>query len=143
MFRVEEAALRSLVWVDRRGEATPTTATRAVLPEVAVSPTASDRRRDRCREQRHLAPRATSGALTRLTFEHENSFPRWAPDGRLSLRVGPTVPSIRTDAGGRTQIRRLMQSPRWATPTSVSPDGAMLLFDQVGEEGASKSGGFP
>jgi len=74
------------------------------------------------------------GVETRLTFGGDNDDPVWTPDGRTILfsvrRTGkPGVYSMAAD-GGRTEL--LFASEGIPRPTSISPDGANLLYTQAG-----------
>ncbi len=80
------------------------------------------------------------GTLTRWTSEWDNRFPVWAPSGReiafSSHRAGTShLFKQAIDAGGKAEL--LATSDRNRIPTSWSPDGGVLLFDEYGvEEGA-------
>jgi Tol biopolymer transport system component len=127
----------SLVWVDRRGNATPATTTRALYAGVAASLDAHRMAVELSAANNDIwLLEPSTGALTRLTFDHENEYPLWTPDGHLlfaSDRDGAENPYIMRADG--TEVRRLAQLPRPAWATSVSPDGETLLLNQAGEHG--------
>jgi Tol biopolymer transport system component len=129
---------RSLVWVDRRGNATPATTTRAPYARVAASPDAHRMAVELFAANNDIwLLEPSSGALTRLTFDHENEYPLWTPDGHLlfaSDRDGAAENPYIMRADG-TEVRRLAPFPRPAWATSVSPDGETLLLNQLGGQG--------
>ena len=74
------------------------------------------------------------GVETRLTFGGASEDPVWTPDGRaivfgMQRNDKPGIYSISGD-GGRPEL--LFASERPARPTSVSPDGANLLYTEAG-----------
>jgi serine/threonine-protein kinase len=86
------------------------------------------------------------GALTRLTFEGDNTWPVWSPDGR---RIA--FASIRNDALMSTYVKsadgsgetELLLSPEthqdWGQtiPRSWSPDGRVVLLEFTNQQGSN------
>ena len=74
------------------------------------------------------------GVETRLTFSDSNEDPVWTPDGRtvvfaLRRSARPGIYSMPAD-GGRAELLFASDSP--GRPTSISKDGATLLYTEVG-----------
>ncbi len=74
------------------------------------------------------------GVETRLTFSGSNEDPVWTPDGRtivfaLRRSARPGIYSMLAE-GGRAEL--LFASDSSARPTSISRDGATLLYTEVG-----------
>jgi Tol biopolymer transport system component len=75
-----------------------------------------------------------SSALTRLTFTGENNNPVWSPDGRRILFGADqgsgqvNVYGLSADASGTAE--RLVTSPNFQAPSSVSSDGRHVLIDE-------------
>jgi len=132
-----QAAELTLAWVDRKGEARPLTQTRRVFDAMRLSP-----------DGRRVATAVVDGGgrniwvydlardtLARLTFDSASAdaAPVWTPDGRLV-----TFSSARSGAGnlfwkpadGSGSEQRLTTSPHTQFPTSWSPDGKWLAFEQ-------------
>jgi serine/threonine-protein kinase len=77
------------------------------------------------------------GTPTRLTFGGTNDNPVWTPDGRRivysAVKDGKFgLYSIVADGSGKPEL--VLATDTLAVPSSVTPDGKMLLFDQVGSE---------
>jgi serine/threonine-protein kinase len=123
-----------LIWVDRKGTATPVADARRSYSELRLSP-----------DGRRLA--ATLGAndfdvwiydLTRNAWERLSSgginwYPAWSSDGtRLTFcsnRSGPMSPfSVPVDRSSPAEP--LVPGGFWTCPTSWSPDGRTLLLEQ-------------
>ena len=128
------ASQRSLVWVDRRGVATPIGTALHAYEQLRLSPDG---------EQLALTIREPSGSdiwiyeltrdrLTRLTSEGDNQAPVWSPDGTriafASSRFGPTNILVRS-ANGIGPTQRLA-SELFQFTSSWSPDARMLIVDQ-------------
>jgi len=71
---------------------------------------------------------------TRLTFEGENAYPIWTPDGRR-ITFGATLAgkhgiySVMADGSARPEL--LLATDSAAYPNSWSPDGKSLLYQQT------------
>jgi serine/threonine-protein kinase len=77
------------------------------------------------------------GTPTRLTFGGDNDNPVWTPDGAHIIYTGTKdgksgLYSIAADGSGKPQL--VLATDRPAVSSAVTPDGKMLLFDQVGPE---------
>ena len=76
-----------------------------------------------------------SGALSRLTFEAENQFPVWSPDGKRILiqsdRGSPGVFNLFSLPADGGVAERLTTSAHSQWPTGVSPDGGLVAFTQA------------
>jgi eukaryotic-like serine/threonine-protein kinase len=124
----------SLVWVDRKGNATPIGAPLRGYERASLSP-----------DGQMLAVSINGAAkadtwlydlsrhvLTRLTFGFGfNRFPVWTPDGKRVVFVSTrtSVPQVFWKAadGSGTEDRISMNADR-ITIGSISPDGAVLLY---------------
>ena len=77
------------------------------------------------------------GTLTRLTSEWDNAAPVWDPSGReiavASARAGP-FNLYRLAADGAGHAERLATSDYTQLPTSWSPDGSVLAFQELRAE---------
>jgi Tol biopolymer transport system component len=76
------------------------------------------------------------GALTPLTFEGQNSWPIWTPDGNAVLywsrRIEPSVSGIyRARADGSGQPTLVVDTPIEMRPSSISASGDVLLATQL------------
>jgi Tol biopolymer transport system component len=122
--------------VDRRGQETTLIARPAAYEDPKVSPDGRalafvEANGDRSDIWLYDLARTTS---TRLTFESDNFYPTWSPDGRrvafTSRRIGAAdIFSVAADgSGGVTTVYR---SPLLSFPGSFTPDGRTLLFRQT------------
>ena len=73
------------------------------------------------------------GTLTRLTFGGQNDFPIWSPDGRRVVYSGTVdgkfgLYSVPADASAKATL--ILATETSPTPTSFTPDGKTLVFDQ-------------
>jgi serine/threonine-protein kinase len=127
----------TLQWVDRKGDAAPVTSTRRAFLASQLSP---DGRRLAIQVQEPngmdlwLLDIARQ-AWTRLTFAKGNGDPVWSPDGaRIAFSSNRNgyynLYLIAADGGG---VERLTTSASWQFPSSWSPDGRTLLFDDSTE----------
>jgi serine/threonine-protein kinase len=128
-----------LMWVDRQGGST-----RIPIPSGALTPRLSpDGKRLAYFLPRHLRDcdlwiydfdRQTS---TRLTFEGNNVFPVWAPDGKslvFSTLISGVQNLARISADGSGMPERLLTSQFFQTPSSWSPTRNVVAFLE-GHEG--------
>jgi serine/threonine protein kinase len=130
------AAARSLVWVDRQGQEAPLPAPPRNYGYPRLSP-------DGTRLALYIFDQELDvwlwdlarATLTRVTFDPApDSFPVWTPDGRQLLfsseRAG--VRNLFAQAAdGTGAITRLTESPNVQSLTSISPDGARLVFGEL------------
>ena len=131
-------AERELVWVDRRGEATPVTETRRRYAVPSLSP---DGRRIAMRvggeNQDVWIQDLARGISTRLTFEATSeSHPVWTPDGRRIIYRSDS-PAFdlywkATDGSGPAEPLYISEFDKH--PLSVSPDGRTLLYAEAHPE---------
>jgi serine/threonine-protein kinase len=125
---------RRVVWVDRQGRVGPLIETPRPFTALRLSPDA-----------RYLAFQVSAciesiwlyeierGTLTRWTSEWDNATPLWAPSGReiafTSARASAwNLYKRAVDGGGEAKL--LATSDFMKLPTSWSPDGAVLAFDE-------------
>jgi len=126
------AAHDRLIWVDRQGKVQPLTDARQRFGSVRLSP-----------DGQRLALMAggvneqvwtydlARGTLSRLTFEWDNQFPTWTPDG-----AGVVFRSDRSGVfnlysqtwDGSSPAERLTESPDPQFASSWTPDGKNLAF---------------
>ncbi len=146
-----EAANRSLLWVDRRGQTRPATPAQRAYEHPALS-----------RDGKKVAVvihgtdddiwigDMEKDAWTRLTFEADNQEPIWSPDGKRivfsSNRKGPfNLFAMLPD--GSSPPEQLFASEDWIYPNSFSPDGTLVAFSQQTRAGYDiglvASGGGP
>ena len=130
-----------LQWFDRDGNPGGTIADEAYYEHVALSPDGSTA------AVVILDPSAgtpdiwlldvTSGLKTRFTFDQANdAYPVWSPDGEsliFASRRNGTRSIFRKSVGGTGEVELVYASEVDMLPTSWSPDGRYLLFDQVGQ----------
>jgi len=130
------APRRTIVLVDRRGQETELIARPGAYQDPKVSPDGklvafSEGNGDRSDIWLYDLARTTT---TRLTFESDNFYPTWSPDGRrvafTSRRIGAAdIFSVAADgSGGVTTVYR---SPLLSFSGSFTPDGRTLLFRQT------------
>jgi Tol biopolymer transport system component len=130
---------RTLVWVDRQGVASPIPApAREYHSLVGLSP-------DGRRVALHIGAAAatnrdvwiydlTRGALTRLTFEFENTNPIWTSDGRritYTSRRSDKTALFWTNADGSGPPEQLVGIEGTGAPGSWTPDGKTLVHRQI------------
>ena len=133
---------RSLMLVDRAGTAKPLTADRRAFETPAVSP-----------DGRRIATTVTAAndslwtieigrpSLTRITYEAENAFPVWSPDGtRLAIgrhRGGQPRQLYVMPSDGSTPPAQLHQSSRNEAPYAWTRTGdlmALVRSDATGND---------
>ena len=126
-----------LVWVDRKGAEQPLAAPPRAYQSPRLSPDGQ-----RIAVVIHGAnddiwvydiPRQT---FTRLTFAGQNLSPLWTRDGRrIIFRSSPTgsdrLNLFWKSADGSGEAERLTVSDYGQAPSSLSPDGQVLVFDQL------------
>ena len=132
-------ALRSLVWMDRRGheEAIPAPPRSYVSPRLSPDGTkiAIDARDQENDIWIFDLARKT---LTRLTIDPAiDGYPVWTPDGRRiifeSTRTGIfNVYSQAADGTGAIEALTKSQNPVW--PFSISPDGTRLVLHETAQK---------
>jgi Tol biopolymer transport system component len=136
-YRVEESADNNqLVWMDRTGHVTPTTATPAAYRDLAISP---DGRRvavaigSGSQNIEDIWVRdLTRGVNTRLTFGPGNNiWPVWSPDGSRIAYCSNRAGDFRVlicSAGGEGGLDSVAHATEGSDgPVSWSPDGRTLM----------------
>jgi serine/threonine-protein kinase len=133
---------RTLVWRELDGPETPLGAPKRAYLGADLSPDGS---------RVVVAIEATSRdlwlydisrrTLTRLTFEGDNAFPIWSPDGRqiafASREKDGAYNLLRLAADGSQPPERLSRSASTQIPVAFAPDGRFLVFGQA--RGASQA----
>ena len=135
--QAEMAGTRSLVWVDRQGGEQPIGAPARAYVYPRLSP-------DGTRIAVYLEEQDNDiwiwdlarATLTRTTFEPGNDQqPVWTPDGRrllfASVRAGGVQNLFWQPADGSGAAERLTEGPNPQLPTTVSPDGSMVVFYEL------------
>jgi eukaryotic-like serine/threonine-protein kinase len=129
---IEPPLLSALVWVDRTGKPTPVAGMRnmfrfgaRILPDgVRLASSELYLNKD------IWIFDSTRGTEDRATYEGQNAFPIWAPDGSRfafrSDREGPQKIYVSSLANPR-EAKRLTSGP-FDVPSSWTPDGKELLF---------------
>ena len=125
---------RRLVWVDREGRSQPLIETPRPFLAARISPDGRSLALDVEGPNRSLwlydFARST---LTRLVFGYDNRDPTWRPDGASivfsSNRSGGSL--FRIAADGSDQAEPLTESEHLQMPSSWSPDGKAVAFDEV------------
>ena len=143
--QIDTSYQRSLVWVDREGNATPLTQERRGFREPRISP---DGRRIALQI---VAPVGTGAVkmpvwlydletttLSQFTFEESvvRSGPVWTPDGqRIAFQFASRDRTIgiywkRADSSSDVEVlfEPTDEAVRFTVPTSFSPDGALAFF---------------
>jgi serine/threonine protein kinase/Tol biopolymer transport system component len=128
-------AERTLVWVDRNGQAQPVSGIRRAYEDLSLSPNG---------QQVALTIEGPTwniwiydlvrGTLTRLTFEEDNRDPLWTPDGKkvvyTSFRNGRYGLYWKAaDGSGREELLVSSEQILWAL--SWSPDGTILVYGNL------------
>jgi WD40 repeat protein len=127
-----------VVWVDRDGRVEPLVETPRPFFNLDLSPDGRVLALETLAANNSIwLYEIDRGTLTRWTSEWDNSLPVWAPSGREiafnSTRMGATHLYKRgLDVGGKEEL--LATSERNRIPTSWSPDGSVLLFDEYSAE---------
>jgi serine/threonine-protein kinase len=71
---------------------------------------------------------------TRLTFDGQNGYPIWSPDGRTIVYGGSPKGKAglyRVAADGSSRPELLLETTSYPSPSSWSPDGKTLLYSQA------------
>ena len=138
---VEPPLPSSLAWVDRTGKVTPITGMR---PMSRLAPRVSPDGKQIAFNENHMNKDIwvfdpARGTEDRATYEGQNTFPIWSPDGsRLAFRSdrsGPLRIYVTKGLGSRDVIE-LTPGPI-DVPSSWTPDGKELAFTR----GSAASGG--
>ena len=127
---------RTLVWVDRQGRETPTSAPPRgyVYPRLSPDGTrvavfAQDQAQDIWNWD---LGRTT---LTRATFDPaQDTYPVWTPDGRRLIFTSDRAGGrnlFGQAADGTGAVERLSESPNGQSATALSPDGRRLIFTET------------
>jgi Tol biopolymer transport system component len=129
-----------LVWVDREGKMTPLDVPARRYQKPQISP---DGRRIAVTIYQNQNPDVwlhdlERGTWSRFTFSPTTDFnPHWTPDGRTVIYNGeePQFTIYQRPADGSEDTRLLLKEPVDTGPTSISPDGKLLIFntDVVGK----------
>jgi serine/threonine protein kinase/Tol biopolymer transport system component len=129
---IEPPLMSSLAWVDRAGKATPVTGMR---PMSRYAPRLSPDRKQIAFSENHVNKDiwifdTVRGTEDRATYEGNNSFPIWSPDGsRMAFRSdrsGPLRIYLSKGIGSR-EVVELTAGP-FDVPSSWTPDGKELAF---------------
>jgi eukaryotic-like serine/threonine-protein kinase len=134
-----------LQFFDRQGNPGEAIADEAYYDHVALSPdgsTAAVVMLDQASGTRDIwLVDVGSGLKTRFTFDPANdAYPVWSPDGEVLIfasRRNGTRAIYRKTVGGTGEVELVYASEVDMLPTSWSPDGRYLLFDQVGQTTAA------
>ena len=127
---------RTLVWVDRQGRETPTSAPPRgyVYPRLSPDGTrvavyAQDQEQDIWNWD---LGRTT---LTRVTFDPaQDTYPVWTPDGRRLIFTSDRAGArnlFGQAADGTGAVERLSESPNARSAMAISPDGRRLIFTET------------
>ena len=128
----EPPQLSSLAWVDRKGNITPITGMR---PMSRYVPRVSPDGKQIAFSENHVNKDiwifdTVRGTEDRATYEGQNTFPIWSPDGsRMAFRSDRSGPlSIyMTNSTNSRDVVQLTQGPM-DVPSSWTPDGKELAF---------------
>ena len=130
------ALLDSLRWIDRQGTSVPLGLKDRQYATPALSP---DGQRLAVTVRDGTSRNIWSGSiahepLARLTFGNDDIFPLFSPDGQnlfLTSGISGQYNIYRTRSGGDGTLERLTFSAHQQKPTSVSPRGDVLLFNET------------
>ncbi len=130
-----------LQWFDRQGNPAGTIADEAYHNHVVLSPdgaTAAVVLQDLGNGSLDIwLVDVASGLRTRFTFDQaSDNYPVWSPDGEslvFASRRNGTRAIYRKSVGGTGEVELVYASELDMLPTSWSPDGRYLLFDQPGQ----------
>ena len=136
----------SLTWYDRKGNVLGAVGQPAVYVSMALSPDGSQVAVQRADGESidlwllASAPGSSSDGATRFTFDKPNDMcPIWSPDGRYiafaSSRHGPQE-MYRKQSTGAGGDELLVKSQNLVCPMDFSPDGRLLLYEDVPAQGS-------
>jgi Tol biopolymer transport system component len=134
----------SLTWYDRKGKILGAAGQPAAYASMSLSPDGKQvaaQRLDGDSIDLWLIGSesgSSGGAATRFTFDKPNDMcPVWSPDGSqivfASARDGP-MGIYRKHSTGAGSDELLVKSKSQACPMDFSPDGRLLLYEDVGEK---------
>ncbi len=128
----------ALAWMDRQGQTRPLFETLRSYFSARLSPDGQKVTTDvNAANDDIWVYHITRGTLTRLTFAGgNNDLPIWSPDGKYvvySAEKGKSPNIFRKAWDGSSAEERLTNDPSAQTPTSFTPDGKMLSFEQNGD----------
>jgi Tol biopolymer transport system component len=132
-----QAALRRLVWVDRKGMEKALPAPARVYRNPRLSPNDNGQRVAVTIEESDTSISLYDIArdtLTPLTFQGGNLMGAWTPDGRriaFASAKGGLANIFWQLADGSGGLEQLTSSEYSAAPSSWSPNGALLAFHEV------------
>ena len=140
----------SLVWVDRTGAAQPRPAAPAAsYRSPRLSPdgqkVAVFASRGASRDNDVWVYDVGRGTPTRLTFDGQNTFPIWSPDGKRLVYASSTTDVnnlYATNVDGSGEPERLTTSDSEQFPSSWASTGNVIAFLQLPGSGAGSSGGI-
>jgi serine/threonine-protein kinase len=133
---------RTVVLVDREGRETPLLTDARQYEDLRLSP-------DGKRLAIHVTEtdegdiwihESETGTLSRLTFESENFYPVWTPDGRriaYTSRSEGVAGLFWKPSDGSGAAERLLPGDNFRFPGAFSPDGKLLIYRET-----SPSSGF-
>jgi Tol biopolymer transport system component len=132
---VSGPVVEQVVWKDRHGDTAPLTTKGRLYDGPMISPDGA--RLAVTIEDgftRNLwVGRVGQEPLTRLTFGNDDTFSLWTSDSRrivFTSGKGGRYNLFLAGADGRGQVERLTDTPNAQRPTSVSPSGDLVLFNQ-------------
>ncbi len=136
IYKSAEGSAMNVVWRDRKGVTVGVLARDRQFQQLALSPD-GERFSVVIREgysSNIWAGRITDEPLTRLTFGNGDQYGVWSKDSQRLLYMADqsgtyNIFSIATDGSGKTE--RITQSPNPQNGTSFSPDGDILLYNDV------------
>lgn len=128
----------ALAWMDRQGKTRPLLETLRSYFSARLSPDGQKVATDiNAANDDIWVYHITRGTLTRLTFAGgNNDLPIWSPDGKYvvySAEKGKSPNIFRKPWDGSGAEERLTNDPNAQNPTSFTPDGKMLSYEQNGD----------
>jgi serine/threonine-protein kinase len=134
--------LRTLTWVDRQGRETPTGAPPRgyVYPRLSPDGSVAAIELNDVDTDVWLWQVARAAMLTRVTFEPSfDGYPVWTPDGRRLIFSSDRAGNrniFRQPADRSGAVEQLTESHNIQNATSITPDGARLVFTETSAETA-------